>query len=166
MLKCLEVYCSRNMIILPILFMMIVKIRVHYLITMIKSEVWPICHCVGSGHETMVCALYRSIFLLRFYLILLLVVRTAFGHNAPRSAHFKYQSNTLTIAYGLMGQTDADAFRDTDCHALENSVTSTETVRTWSRIYCVPSTQSIAKFHHILSAMLGESICSTDGYSI
>ena len=27
-----------------------------------KSEVWPICHCLGLGHETMVRAVYLSIF--------------------------------------------------------------------------------------------------------
>ena len=29
----------------------------------IKSEVWPIYHCLGLGYETMVCAVFRSIFL-------------------------------------------------------------------------------------------------------
>ena len=29
----------------------------------IKSEVWPICHCLRSGNETMVCAVCLSIFL-------------------------------------------------------------------------------------------------------
>ena len=28
----------------------------------IKSEVWTITHCLGLGHETMVCAVYFSIF--------------------------------------------------------------------------------------------------------
>ena len=32
------------------------------LIIIIKSEVWTIFHCLGLGHETMVCALYLSIF--------------------------------------------------------------------------------------------------------
>ena len=36
--------------------MVIVRIRALYLITIIKSEVWPNFHCLGSGHETMVCA--------------------------------------------------------------------------------------------------------------
>ena len=30
----------------------------------IKSEVWTIIHCLGLGHETMVCAVCLSIFLL------------------------------------------------------------------------------------------------------
>ena len=33
------------------------------LIIIIKSEVWTIIHCLGLGHETMVCAVCRSIFL-------------------------------------------------------------------------------------------------------
>ena len=33
------------------------------LIIIIKSEVWTITHCLGLGHETMVCAVCLSIFL-------------------------------------------------------------------------------------------------------
>ena len=33
------------------------------LIIIIESEVWTIIHCVGLGHETMVCAVCLSIFL-------------------------------------------------------------------------------------------------------
>ena len=43
---------------LPISLMMILD-----LIIIIKSEVWPIRHCLGLGHETMVCAVCLSIFL-------------------------------------------------------------------------------------------------------
>ena len=39
------------------------RIRVLNLIIIIKSEVWPICHCLGLGHETMVCAVCRFIIL-------------------------------------------------------------------------------------------------------
>ena len=42
--------------------MMVVRIQVLYLIIIIKSEVWPICHCLGFGHETMACAVCLSIF--------------------------------------------------------------------------------------------------------
>ena len=48
---------------LPIYLLMIVRICVLYLIIITKSEVWPICHCVGLGHEAMVCAVCISIFL-------------------------------------------------------------------------------------------------------
>ena len=33
------------------------------LIIIIKSEVWTIIHCIGLGHETMVCAVCLFIFL-------------------------------------------------------------------------------------------------------
>ena len=35
----------------------------HYKDKMVKSEVWPICHCLGLGHETMVWAVCLFIFL-------------------------------------------------------------------------------------------------------
>ena len=50
----------------PIYLKMIVRIRALYFIITIKSEVWPICHCLGFGHETMVCAVYLFIFLLHW----------------------------------------------------------------------------------------------------
>ena len=49
---------------LPISLMMIVRIPVFDLIIIIKSEVWPICHCLRSVHETIVCAVCLSIFLI------------------------------------------------------------------------------------------------------
>ena len=49
---------------LPILWWWLWESGVFYLITIIKSEVWPICHCLGLGHETMVRAVCLSIFLL------------------------------------------------------------------------------------------------------
>ena len=48
---------------LRLYFMMIVIIRVLYLIIFIETDVWPICHCSGLGHETMVCAVSLFIFL-------------------------------------------------------------------------------------------------------
>ena len=42
----------------------IVRIHILYRIIIIKSEAWPICHCLGLGHETMVCAVCLSMFLL------------------------------------------------------------------------------------------------------
>ena len=47
----------------PISFMTIVRIHILYLIIIIKSEVWPICHCLRLGHETMTCAVCLSILL-------------------------------------------------------------------------------------------------------
>ena len=43
--------------------MMIARKPVLDLIIIIKSEVWPISHCLGLGHETMVCAVCLCIFL-------------------------------------------------------------------------------------------------------
>ena len=48
---------------LPISFMMIGRIYILCLIIIIKSEIWTITHCLGLGHETMVCAVCLSIFL-------------------------------------------------------------------------------------------------------
>ena len=48
---------------LPISFVMIERIYILCLIIIIKSEVWTITHCLGLGHETMVCAVCLSIFL-------------------------------------------------------------------------------------------------------
>ena len=39
--------------------------NIHFLVIIIKSEVWTIIHCLGLGHETMVCAVCLSIFLKR-----------------------------------------------------------------------------------------------------
>ena len=41
---------------LPISLTMIGRIRVLYLISIIKSEIWPVCHCLGLGHEITVWA--------------------------------------------------------------------------------------------------------------
>ena len=37
---------------LPIFLIMLLRIRILYLIIIIKSEVWHVCHCLGLGHET------------------------------------------------------------------------------------------------------------------
>ena len=48
---------------LPISSVMIERIYILCLIIIIKSEVWTITHCLGLGHEAMVCAVCLSIFL-------------------------------------------------------------------------------------------------------
>ena len=50
-----------------IALMMTVGTRVLYLEIIIKSEAWPICHCLGLGHETTVCAVWLPIFLWLVY---------------------------------------------------------------------------------------------------
>ena len=47
---------------LPISLVMIERIYNLCLIIIIKSEVWTTTHCLGLGHETMVCAVCLSIF--------------------------------------------------------------------------------------------------------
>ena len=49
---------------LPTPLVMIEIIYIVCLIITIKSEVWTITHCLGLCHETMVCAVCLSIFLL------------------------------------------------------------------------------------------------------
>ena len=46
---------------LPISVVMIGRIYILCLIIIIKSEIWTITHCLGLGHETMVCAVCLSI---------------------------------------------------------------------------------------------------------
>ena len=48
---------------LPMSFALIERIYILCLIIIIKSEVWTITHCLGLGHETMICAVCLSIFL-------------------------------------------------------------------------------------------------------
>ena len=48
---------------LPTPLGMIERIYIFCLIIITKSEVWTVTHCLGLGHETMVCAVCLSIFL-------------------------------------------------------------------------------------------------------
>ena len=52
---------------LPIYFVMIERLRVLDLITILKSEEWTICYCLGLGHESMAWALCLSMFLWDIY---------------------------------------------------------------------------------------------------
>ena len=54
-LSCMQ-YMGLYVFVLIISLMMIVRIRVRYLDIIIKSEVWPIYHGFGLGHETISCA--------------------------------------------------------------------------------------------------------------
>ena len=55
---------------LPISLVMIVRIRLLHLIIIIRSEVWPICDCLGLGHETLVCAICPSMFLCSSFVVI------------------------------------------------------------------------------------------------
>ena len=61
---------------LTISFVMIERIHILCLIINIKWEVWTITHCLGLGHETMVCAVCLSILL--WYTIFLLLSACAY----------------------------------------------------------------------------------------
>ena len=54
--------CELDVFSLPISLSMIVRICVLYRIIIIKSEGWPICHCLGLGYET-ICAVCQFILL-------------------------------------------------------------------------------------------------------
>ena len=49
---------------IPISLMIVVRICVLYLVIIIKSELWLICHCLRLGHEIMVCTVHLSIIFL------------------------------------------------------------------------------------------------------
>ena len=55
-------YVGQCVFSLPISLVMIERIFLLCLIIIIKSEVWTITHCLGLGHETMVCAVFLSVF--------------------------------------------------------------------------------------------------------
>ena len=50
------------------IYLIIVRILIFYLIIIIKYEVWPICYCLGLGHETLVCAVSFYILTKLWYL--------------------------------------------------------------------------------------------------
>ena len=58
---------------------MIVRICVPHLIIIIKLEVWPVCHCLGLDHETMVCAVCLFIFLWKKWLHLCYIITASDG---------------------------------------------------------------------------------------
>ena len=53
---------------LPIYLTSNVRIHVFCLIIIIKSQVWPICHCLGLGQETMLYAVCPSIFFFLYWI--------------------------------------------------------------------------------------------------
>ena len=72
----------------PISLMMIVRICVSYLITIIKLEVWPICHCLGLDNETMVCIVCVLVF---FIFLFLSHNLTALKQQKHKSVHLTYK---------------------------------------------------------------------------
>ena len=76
---------------LPISFMMIVRICILHLTIIVTSEVWPICHCLGLGHETMVSALCLSILL--WYIGLRYNGTSLYGTGNIHEVHKSQNSN-------------------------------------------------------------------------
>ena len=67
---CLECVSKVNSILLIIfnaINAMYGAVRVLYRIIIIKSEVRPICRCLGLGHETIICTVYL------FYILILMI---------------------------------------------------------------------------------------------
>ena len=64
----------------PFFLMIIVRTRVLYLTIIIKSEVWPICHYLGLGHDTMLCTVCLAIFSLKGFK----------DHNQPLVVYERY----------------------------------------------------------------------------
>ena len=57
------------------------RIYIPCLIIIIKSEVWTITHCLGLGHETMMCVVCLSVFLWeRFNTLITVYVQTTFSN--------------------------------------------------------------------------------------
>ena len=77
-------------------FVMIEMIYKLCLIVIIKSELWTITHCLGLGHETMVCAVCLSIFL--SYTVGFICIPRKLGlvsFITEQSYHVRKWSNTL-----------------------------------------------------------------------
>ena len=68
------------------------------LIIIIKSEVWTITHCLGLGHETMVCAVCLSVFLCTWFSLcsVLLWSETDWSYPYPSgSLHWHWDNHTI-----------------------------------------------------------------------
>ena len=80
---------------------MIERIYIYFvlcLIIIIKSEVWTITHCLGLGHETMVCAVCLSVFLCTWFSLcsVLLWSETDWSYPyPPGSLHWHWDNHTI-----------------------------------------------------------------------
>ena len=66
---------------------MYIYIYILGLIIIIKSEVWTITHCLGLGHETMVCAVCLSIFLFSLFCKCVYMQATTLSQTLQLSPH-------------------------------------------------------------------------------
>ena len=83
--------------------------RHHHIIINNKSEVWPICHCLGLGHQTMVCAVCLSIFVYTITHWPQAVLHEALASLASHKSKCKTRANgihwagkSLSLIYGKL----------------------------------------------------------------
>ena len=77
---------------LPVFLVMIERICILCFIIIIKSEVSTITHCLELGHETMVCAVFLSIFLIRnskFFVSICIYFFITAANRSLRYIHLK-----------------------------------------------------------------------------
>ena len=68
-------------------FFIIMRIWVHYFITVIKSDVWIISHWLRVGHDTIICVPYLAIFLWFFNKISLVLFHGNFHFSDSQWIH-------------------------------------------------------------------------------
>ena len=109
---------------LAISHMMIVRIHVLYLIIIIKLEVWPLCYCLGLGHETMVCVVWLFIFLWKKLLCMYYIITASNGTQRSSNEIVSLQHKSIntslffTILYASFTQaTWPDFYSPTNCNA-------------------------------------------------
>ena len=96
---------------LPIYLMIIMRIRVLYLIVIIKWEVCPICRCLRLGHETMVCPLCLSIFLCSNNKFSARVVFFVYTEKPPASGRwlFEWSNSNIDLSWLFASWTEHSA---------------------------------------------------------
>ena len=90
---------------------MIERIYILCLIIIIKSEVWTITHCLGLGHETMICAVCLSVFLLKWSVIWYAIWRSCNGHS-KNTIYFRWlQNNRIYPSVTFSGRRDVSVIQ-------------------------------------------------------
>ena len=80
---------------IPISLVMIERIYILCFIIIIKSEIWVITHCLGLGHETMVCVVCLSIFLWTWTTSVAMLIEGASAHGNPLSPSMRMACSLL-----------------------------------------------------------------------
>ena len=114
---------------LPTPLVMIEIIYILCLIIIIKSEVWTITHCLGLGHETMVCAVCLSIFLWHHQMetFSVLLATCAGIHrwpvNSPHKGQWRGALVLFLICAGIKGWVNSRGAGDLRCRRAHYNVT-------------------------------------------